>query len=83
MHSLHWLVNLGHKCLMTDMEVPFKGSLLTYQGLPPRGRMSLEEPSSWFLNMWTGKKTLLEMFGELGCYNVVMLFPERSEQHLT
>ena len=33
--------------------------------------------------MWTGKNTLLEMFGERGCYNVVMLFPERSEQHLT
>ena len=40
-HAPHWLVNQGYKCLMTDIEVPIKGSLITYQGLPPRGRMSL------------------------------------------
>ena len=68
---------------MTDMEVPIKGRLLTYQGLPPRDRMSLEGAQRWFLNIWTGKQTLSELFWELGCYNVVMLFPERSAHHLT
>ena len=62
---------------------PILGSLLTGQGLPPRERTPLEGTRSWFLNIWTCKKTRLEMFGELGYYNVVMLFPERSAQHLT
>ena len=41
---LHWLVNLGYKCLMTVMRVAVKGSFITYQGLPPIERMSLEGP---------------------------------------
>ena len=60
-HVLHWLVNLGYKCLMTDMEVPFKGSLLTYQGFASKGSHSLGGATSSFLHIPAGKKTLLEM----------------------
>ena len=38
---------------------------------------------AWFYNMRKCNKTILDMFGELGCHNVVMLFLERSEHHLT
>ena len=80
---LRWLVNQGYKCLVTDMCAPIKGSLLAYQGLPPRERVSLDDAKTWFLIIWAGKNTILDMFVELCCRNVVMLFPERSEHHLT
>ena len=81
-HALHWLVNQGYKFLVTDMCAPIKGSLLADQGLPPRERMSLKDAKTWFLNNWGGQNTILGMFVELGCHNVVMLFPERSGHHL-
>ena len=33
--------------------------------------------------MSVGEKTILDMFGALGCYNVVVWSPERSEPNLT
>ena len=81
-HALHWLVNQGYKCLMTDAIVPVKGSLLTDQGLPPRERVSLEEAKTWFTSIGAGKNTILDTFGKLGCYHVVMWFPERTGHHL-
>ena len=77
------MVNQGYKCLVTDTCAPVKGSLLTGQGLPPRECMPLEDARTWFLNIWAGNHTILDMFVELGCHNVVMLLPERSEHHLT
>ena len=68
---------------MTDMEVPIKGSLLAYQGLPPRERKSLKGARTWFLNYLVGDDTRWDMCVELGCHNVLMLFLERSEHHLT
>jgi hypothetical protein len=65
------------------MSSPTKGSLLCDQGLPPRERMSLEEACKWFDLIWSGQKTILDLFTDCGCTNVVMLFPERSEFHLT
>ena len=82
-HVLHWLVDQGYKCLVTDICARDKGNLRTYQGLPPRDRMSLEDARTWFLNIWARNNTILDMFVELGCRNVVMLFPERSEHNLT
>jgi hypothetical protein len=82
-HVLHWLVTQGYKLLMTDMSSPTKGSLLCDQGLPPRERMPLEEACKWFDFIWTGQKTILDLFTECACTNVVLLFPERSEYHLT
>ena len=85
-HVLHvhqWLVNHGYKCPPTYMSAPTMGILLTYQSLPPKERMSLGEAATWFYIIWTTNNTILDMFGELGCYIVVMLFPERSEYHLT
>ena len=65
-HVLHWLMNQSYKCLVTYMCAPVKGSLLADQGLPPRERMSLEDARIWFLNIWVGKNTILDMFVELG-----------------
>ncbi len=70
---LHWLANLGYKCLVADMSVRVKGSLLEYQGLPPKERMSLEEATAWFINI--GERNLV---AKLFC----RLLPERSKQHL-
>ena len=70
LHVIHWLVSQGYKCLVRDMCAPIKGSLLAYQGLPPRERMSLEEARTWFNIILAGKKTILDMFGPFACYNV-------------
>ena len=82
-HVLHWLVYQGYECLVTKMCAPIKGSLLADEGLPRRERVSQEDAKTWFLIIWAGNGTILDMFVELGCHNVVMLFPERSEHHLT
>ena len=71
---------MGYKCVLTDMSAPTKGSLLTYQSLPPMDSMSLEEACTWFYNIWTTQHTILDMFR--GAW-LVMLFPEVSEYHLT
>ncbi|MFM7986671.1 MAG: hypothetical protein ACKPKO_45885, partial [Candidatus Fonsibacter sp.] len=80
---LHWLVSMGYKSLATNVSTPISGSLLTDQGLPPRERTPLEESTTWFLNVWNGNKTILDMFQNMCCYNVVTLFPEGYEQHLS
>ena len=45
--------------------------------------MSLEAAGTWFWNVRKVNNTILHTVGELACYNVVMLFPDRSEYHLT
>ncbi|MFM7979480.1 MAG: hypothetical protein ACKPKO_09210, partial [Candidatus Fonsibacter sp.] len=49
----------------------------------PRERMPLEQSITWFFNIWTGNKTMLDMYMDIDCHNVVMLFPDRSEYHLS
>ena len=83
-HVLHWLVNSQKfKLLITDFCVPEKGSLIVDTSLPPKERMDFEGAKQWFKDIGSAKKTLLDLFTDCQCNNVVMLFPERSENHLT
>ena len=41
-NTIHWLVSVGYKSLVTDMSLPISGNLVAYQGLPPRERILLK-----------------------------------------
>ena len=83
MHVLHWLVNQGYNYRLTDMSASVKGSLLTYQGLPPMERMSLEDAGTWSPILGLARSTIVYMCVELCCQHVILLFLGRSEHHLT
>jgi hypothetical protein len=44
--------------------------------------MEFQPADQWHKAIWTGTKTILELFKETGAFHVVMLFPERSKHHL-
>lgn len=83
-HVLHWLLE-SHKyrLLITDMGKPAPGSVFNQTSLPPGERMDFQQAEVWHLAIWTGSKTILDLFKETGVHKVVMLFPERSKHHLT
>ena len=82
-HVLHWLIQ-SHKfrLLITDMGKPAPGSVFNQTSLPPGERMEFQPAEQWHKAIWTGTKTILELFKETGAFHVVMLFPERSRHHL-
>ena len=82
-HVLHWLIQAHkYKLLITDMGKPAPGSVFNQTSLPPGERMVFDQAEIWHKAIWTGAKTLLDLFRETGCNQVVMLFPERSQHHL-
>ena len=82
-HVLHWLIQ-SHKfrLLITDMGKLAPGSVFNQTSLPPGERMEFQPAEQWHKAIWTGTKTILELFKETGAFHVVMLFPERSKHHL-
>ena len=82
-HVLHWLIQ-SHKfkLLITDLGKPAPGSVFNQTSLPPSERMEIQPTDQWHKAIWTGTKTILELFKDPGAFHVVMLFPERSKHHL-
>ena len=44
--------------------------------------MEFQPAEQWHNAIWTGTKTILELFKETGAFHVVLLFPDRSKHHL-
>ena len=64
---LHWLVNLGFECLMTDFSVPVKDTALaSCTTLPPDGRMDFQQAKLTWEAFWRGQLALRQLSAPTG-----------------
>ena len=79
-HVLHWLIQ-SHKfrLLITDMGKLAPGSVFNQTSLPPGERMEFQPVEQWHKAIWTGTKTILELFKETGACPCCDALP-REEQ---
>jgi hypothetical protein len=74
---------LGYKKIIADFGQPKAGSgLAAVTSPPPPSRVNISEAKVYWLDFWTAKVSLMELFDQLNTRSIAMVLPERHQGNL-